>query len=77
MKIYSMDELLALPPIDQIADLLRTAAKAIDAGAPECAAWRLADASYLLRRRLTRLGCVDVCGIAEPTGRGALLGGKP
>ncbi len=72
MKIYSMLELLALPDSDELPELLRTAASALDGGNPKAAAWRLADACLLLRRRLKH--SQGVAGYDEPTGRGALLG---
>lgn len=75
MKIHSIDELMTLRRTDEISDLLCTAAHALDCNNPESAAWRLADASKLLRRRLKKHGCVDLHGLDEPTGRGALLGG--
>lgn len=75
MKIYSINDLLAIPATDPIAGLLRDAAAALDCGNSESAAWRLADACLLLRRRLKR--SQGVAGFDEPTGRGALLGGLP
>ena len=74
MKFLSWDELMALPETDQIADLLRDAATAIDCHNPTSAAWRVADASLLLRRRLRRHGGVQ--GIDSATGCGAFLGGE-
>jgi hypothetical protein len=73
MKIYSPAELMALPKTDRIADLLRDAAKCLDAGNSESACWRLADAALLLHNRLTSRGCTDLCGFDVPTGRNALL----
>ena len=75
MKIYSMEELMTLPRGDQIAELLRDAAKCLDAKNLESACWRLADAALLLERRLASRGCRDLDGFDVPTGRGALLNG--
>ena len=75
MKTHPINELMTAPAQDELSELLRLATRCIDAGQLESACWRVADASKLLRRRLKRLGCVDVHGLDEPTGRGALLGG--
>jgi hypothetical protein len=64
-----------LPVTDELPGLLRDAAAALDCRNPESAAWRLADACLLLRRRLKN--AQGVAGVDEPTGRGAVLGGLP
>jgi hypothetical protein len=58
---------------DEIPDLLRDAAKCLDAGNLGSACWRLADAGLLLRRRMGRKGYFRAEGLDLPTGRGALL----
>lgn len=42
-------------------------------GHPEGAAWRLADGALLLRRELEEMGFLELAGLDEPTGRGAVL----
>ena len=74
-KALSIAELMALPPTDEVADLLREAASFIDVKNLESATWRMADAWLLLRRRLVKRRYRDVEGFDTPTGRGALLGG--
>jgi hypothetical protein len=66
-------DFINMPHESEIACLLKDAAKAFEGGYPEGAAWRIADASLLLRQKLRKTK--GVCGIDEPTGRGALLGG--
>lgn len=75
MKVLSWDELMPLPEADEIAGLLRAAAKCAERGYLAGASWRIADASYLLRRRMAKQGYQDAQGFDEPTGRGAFLGG--
>ncbi len=72
--LAAVAELRAQPPGDPIATLLREAAKFVEHQSLDQAAWRIADASLLLRQRME--GVHDVLGLDVPTGRGALLGGK-
>ena len=64
----------AQPPGDPIATLLREAATFVERESLDQAAWRLADASLLLRQQME--GTKDVLGLDAPTGRGAVMGGK-
>jgi hypothetical protein len=66
--------LSAQPPGGPIATLLREAAKFVEHQSLDQAAWRIADASLLLRQQME--GTKDVLGLDAPTGIGALLGGK-
>ena len=59
---------------DEIPELLRYAAKLIEAGNLGSACWRLADAGLLLRRRMGKRGFKDAEGLDVPTNRGALIG---
>ena len=70
-----MDEIMALPETDEIPELLRAAALRVERGYLDSASWRLADASFLLRRRMAKRGYQDAQGFDTPTGRGAFLGG--
>jgi hypothetical protein len=56
-----------------IATLLREATNFVECESLEQAAWRLADASLLLRKRM--VGVNNVLGLDLPTGRGAVIGG--
>lgn len=76
MKFISMVELMALPETDEIPELLHAAALRVESGYLDSASWRLADASLLLRQRMTRRGYQDAGGFDSPTGRGAYLGGE-
>lgn len=67
----SIAELQAQPPGDLIATLLREAAKFVERECLDQAAWRLADASLLLRQRME--GAKGVLGLDVPTGRGSKL----
>ena len=58
---------------DEIAELLRDAANRVVAGSLDGAAWRIADASLLLRKKLPEHNAV--VGRDVPTGMSALLGG--
>ncbi len=61
--------------LETIASLLELAARAIrmhGADRIDSAAWRVADASGLLRREIERAGIASQ-GVTTPTGRGCLL----
>lgn len=75
LKPMSMDELLAPPCGDEVPELLRDAAICAENRALASAAWRIADASALLRRRMRLRGFQTAEGFDEPTGRQAFLGG--
>jgi hypothetical protein len=72
--LAAVAELQAQPPGDPIATLLREAAKFVERQSLDQAAWRLADASLMMRQRME--GVHDVLGFDVPTGHGAMLGGK-
>ena len=72
--LATVAELSAHPSGDLLPILLREAAKFVERESLDQAAWRLADASFLLRQRME--GVHDVLGLDVPTGRGALLGGR-
>lgn len=65
--------LSAQPPGDPIATLLREAATFVERESLDQAAWRLADASLMLREQMK--GTIAVLGLDLPTGLGALMGG--
>ena len=73
-QFIKASELLKTPPGDEIPELLRYSALCIEAGVLGSAAWRLADASAMLRRRMERRGYKDEEGLDCPTGRGTVLG---
>ncbi len=75
-KFHSAAEFCARPKGNEIAELLRDAAKCVDAGNLGSACWRLADAGLLLRRRMGKRGFNDAEGLDIPTNRGALIGGS-
>jgi hypothetical protein len=75
-KFQSAAEICSRPKGDEIPDLLRYAAKLIEAGNLGSACWRLADAGLLLRRRMGRRGFKDAEGLDIPTNRGAFIGGS-
>lgn len=75
MKFMNMTELQALPHKSQIESLLEDTITALKAGALGSASWRLADASFLLRRRMELQGYTNAQGFDEVTGRDALMGG--
>jgi len=75
LKFIRVDEMLNQPLGDELPELLRAAAKCVEAKQLESACWRLADASQILHRRLTNRGVYDVQGFDVPTGRGAVIGG--
>jgi hypothetical protein len=58
---------------DEFAELLEAAARLIRLGHVECAAWRVADASGWIVRKVNNMGMEGVPGVHAPTGRGALL----
>jgi hypothetical protein len=60
-------------PGDILLILLREATNFVECESLDQAAWRLADASLLLRQRMA--GVNNVLGLDVPTGRGALIGG--
>ena len=65
--------LSAQPPGDPIATLLREAANFVEHQSLDQAAWRIADASLMLRELMK--DTKDVLGLDLPTGLGALMGG--
>ena len=77
MKFLTMTELLALPATNEIADLLRDAANAIDCKNLEGAAWRVADACKLLRRKLKLHGHEGPALFDMPTQPGDMPGPGP
>jgi hypothetical protein len=79
MKLRTMTaaEFCRQPHGDEIPELLRYAAFCIEAGNLGSACWRLADAGFLLRRRMLRRGFMDAEGLDHPTGRGSLLPAVP
>ncbi len=76
-KTMTAAEFCRQPQGDEIPELLRFAANCIEAGNLGSACWRLADAGFLLRRRMLRRGFMDAAGLDYPTGRGALLPAVP
>jgi hypothetical protein len=77
LKTMTAAEFCRQPRGDEIPELLRYAAVCIEAGNLGSACWRLADAGFLLRRRMLRRGFMDAEGLDFPTGRGALLPAVP
>jgi hypothetical protein len=77
LKTMTAAEFCRQPHGDEIPELLRYAAVCIEAGNLGSACWRLADAGFLLRRRMLRRGFMDAEGPDYPTGRGALLPAVP
>lgn len=69
LRVWSLQELLAMPPTKngQAINLLCEAIRCLQRDY-EGAAWRVADALYLLSKKWP-----DAGGIGEPTGRGAML----
>jgi hypothetical protein len=71
--LAAVAELQSQPPVDPIATLLREAANFVELQSLDQAAWRMADASLLLRQQME--GAKGVLGLDLPTGLGALMGG--
>lgn len=58
---------------EETAELLETAARLLRTGQAHRAAWRVADAGWLLRAQLEMEGHTHLAGLDETTGRGSIL----